>query len=774
MKERYKNYLFEKHILVAENNAVEQNEKDTRFDVLYTLGNRFGIRITEGAELVQPQMIRMAAEQLGERVPEPFYRGFPESVREMSSDALIYDQLMHYMLTYGADAAGITLSEEMQERRKYSMLEREIERTAFREEVPVKDFSILSEEAAEKELQKLVDQLLASSRPLSEDQYSFVREYILDTGYKPEHIASKNTAILLLLDTGRDVEFAKAAGLRMSDIPKVLDEMLTRDYAVKNIKNLNLKNQDRKFLTALIRVMEADEKTCDITNCYERQQVWAGLLHHLHYQAKSEGGKEFLAAMRGDENHSVYARFEKEMGSGNLRGAIDILQKEKGSAAVLRNLNYLLSRCETPEDMQKVADSIGSKNAIVLTQLLMQYSQYQEIGAGPRTFKFVKHNKMTVHAETSKEIMHRRSHITVGQAHMLAEQIRKALAETLKGRVGKVYIDPDMERMALPLQEATSQGGFGVLPKGTRIPLSMDQLGGKDGNEPKQKKLRAFTYWEKVNDIDLSCFGLNKDGSESEFSWRTMSRRQSGAITYSGDETRGYNGGSEYFDIDLTALRQMYPDMKYMVFCNNVFSGIPFNQCVCRAGYMLRDIQDTGEIYEPKTVQSSFTIDCESTFAYLFGIDVERGEFVWLNIARDSEMRVAGMSTMDFLRPYFQTTDILNVKSFFEMAALEVVDSPEKADVIVSDKEVQVPEGVEQIHSFDTERIMEIMNKSEKVRAHSLKDRIADAKERTTERSEEKGEQKINRMEYMRRVMNGESKEEAMAHAAVKPAGDGR
>ena len=80
------------------------------------------------------------------------------------------------------------------------------------------------------------------------------------------------------------------------------------------------------------------------------------------------------------------------------------------------------------------------------------------------------------------------------------------------------------------------------------------------------KKLRAFTYWEKVDDIDLSCFGLTDDGRRIEFSWRTMAGNQSDAITYSGDETSGYKGGSEYFDIKLEEFKKMYPAVKYIVF----------------------------------------------------------------------------------------------------------------------------------------------------------------------------------------------------------------
>ena len=57
---------------------------------------------------------------------------------------------------------------------------------------------------------------------------------------------------------------------------------------------------------------------------------------------------------------------------------------------------------------------------------------------------------------------------------------------------------------------------------------------------------------------------------------------------------------------------------------------------------MLRDWDDSGQVYEPKTVKSAYLVNCESTFAYLFGIDLFTNEFVWLNVAKNSKLRVAG------------------------------------------------------------------------------------------------------------------------------------
>ncbi|SEP54629.1 hypothetical protein SAMN02910369_00016 [Lachnospiraceae bacterium NE2001] len=687
----YKEYLFNKHILV---NDMEVPSNKNQFETLFALANLFNIRIVQGEKLVDESMIKFASKQLGENVPAPFYKGFPESVRALSPDQLLFDQMVHYIVTYGFghfSEAG------------HSLFEEQFERTAFKESAAIKDFIIVDEKEAILKMGEFVNDLLAGTRPLSEEQYGMVNQYIYDYKFVPADVASKNTAIRLIIDF-QNVEFAQFISL--SDVIKLVDELNYIYYENENIKKLNLKNQDRKFITEIIdKLFELGR--VDIRNCYEKKKIWNGLLHHIHYKAKSKEAQQFLDAMRGNENQSVYSEFEKNMTERNIRAAVDALKSGKGSAAVLRQLNYIMSRCESVGDMEYVLSCMDTKNVIVLMQLIIQYAQYKN-KSEPRSFKFTKYDKLRVHTETAEEQKNRQSAISKGTARMLSDRLKDNLARVLKGRLGKVYIDPEMKNYALPLQEATSQGGFGVLTKGSKIQI------------PETKKIRAFTYWEKVNDIDLSVFGIESNGNKTEFSWRTMAGKQSQGITYSGDETSGYNGGSEYFDIELEQFKLEHPQIRYLIFCDNVYSGSHFTSCFCKAGYMTRDLEDSGEVYEPKTVQSSFVIDCASTFAYLFGIDLKTNEFIWLNIARDSNARVAGTTSMDFILDYFHITDIINVYTFFEMMATEVVDNMADADVIVTNKTVEpqklsdtesgaAPEK-EIIREYDTERIIALMN----------------------------------------------------------------
>ncbi len=687
MERVFQEYLFKKHIFVK---ARDQEEEPHAFEVIFSLASLFGIRITAGQEMAQQEMITLASELLGQNVPLPFYKGFPDSVRKLSPEALLFDQMVHYAVTYGFGNFSVP---------GHSMLEEQVERLAFKEDTEVKEFVILSEEETIPMLQAAFEDLLRSTRPLNDQQFFFVLQAICQYGFRPKHCASKNTAMrlaVMLLDPGY------SRFLVLSDVPKLVEELQYRFYGKWEINKLNLKNRDRKFLTAVLdRLFESGR--VDVANCYERKAQWCGLLHHLHYHAKNEQAEQFLYAMRNPGNLSVSSQFEKAMDQKDVRRAAEILLESKGSGALLRHLNYLISRTSSPEELQFLLDHLETKNNIILMQLLLNYGKAPLPGSG-RAFVFTKHNMLLVHAETPEECERRKSWITEEQAAAISSFLRENLEKNLKGRVGKVYLDEDMARIALPLQETTSQGGYGVLAKGSRLPM------------PKAKVLRAFTYWEKVNDIDLSVIGMDEEGNQIEFSWRTMANNQSEAITYSGDETSGFHGGSEYFDINLDAFREWYPKVRYLVFCDNVFSSVPFSGLVCRAGYMLRNRMGSGEIYEPKTVQSSFTINCNSTFAYLFALDLNKEEFLWLNIARAGGAIVAGETDLSFLFPYFEMTKTLNMKKFFEMAAEEIVSDPAEAQVIVSDKAADFEKAragsgdPEWIRSFDFERILALMN----------------------------------------------------------------
>ena len=699
MNTLYRDYLFAKNKLVSLHDGNEKNP--VKFEALFAIANRYNIRITKGQELADLEVLRYLGSQIPFKVTEAFYRGFPETVKSLTPEILLFDQLLHYIDTYGfnnfeGDAA-------------HSLFEENFTRIAFKESTTIKDFEILSEEEATTLIISYVEDLLCSSRPLSSGALKLVETVLSDASLESrvniKEIVSRDTATQLIINLNKP-ELAKF--INLSDVLHLVEVILYNKYDDKmTLKKLNLKNKDRKLITKILDNVKINPY--QVSLCFEKRADWKGLLHHIHYVPKTKVAKQFIENIRNSAtNLSSMSKFESAMSLNKVQEAAKILKEEKGSGAILRNLNYLISRCNSMEEVKAVTDYIESNNPLILLQLIAQYNNYKDEGLA-RTFTFTKNHKLRIHKETIDETENRKSIISKESKDFLVDALWENLRNIYKNKLGKVYISEEMKKIAVPMQETTAETGYGILPKGTRLHLQEGKI------------VRAFTYWEKVNDIDLGAVGVTSDGKQMEFSWRTMAQRQGGGIYFSGDQTRGYNGGSEYFDFDLSEIKKAYPTMKYIVLCNNVFSGIPFKDCTCRAGFMLRDKVGSGEVWEPKTVESSYSITGDSTYSYLFALDLEKNDFVWLNMCKNSMSRVAGDTDFTFLARYLNMTDIINIYTLFEMMATELVMTKEDADVIISDDNCPVVEITnddgtisikeqEIITSKDTEKILKYLN----------------------------------------------------------------
>ena len=354
MKDIFKEYLFQKHILVNDSPVFYASSKEQRsatFATVVALAKMFSIKIVDGVEMVSESMIDDAAKYLGMDVPDPFYKGFPESVRNLTSEQLLYDQLNHYTQTYGLgwfEEAG------------HSVVEEVYERIGFNEYSEPKDFIAYDEHEAEGYLKDCIFKLLEGNRPLNVDQIEVVKAAYEEFGNDilPPWIPCKDTVIRLLYDSG-NLEFCKY--LKLSDTIKLLQYIQFTKYGSENLKKLNLKNQDRKFLTKVIdwfeeADMKIDTKYCDYLEAFAKRRIWCGLFHHIHYKNKLNYGlmERFITDVRSNKNLSHYHYFELYMREGHYKAAANYLRSWKGESALVRNLNYILSRCKNDKQVEEV------------------------------------------------------------------------------------------------------------------------------------------------------------------------------------------------------------------------------------------------------------------------------------------------------------------------------------------------------------------------------------------------------------------------------------
>ena len=677
MKELYLNYLNAKGVLISD-------KGENQADAIISAAKKWNIIFTKGAELANLDCLKQINNIIPDKLPDSFYRGFPRSVLNLSIEKRLYDRLINYLnvdFNLGMDT-------------RYSKFEEEVQRTLFTEETKVKEFKIVTEKEATEMLFDFVNDLLDGTRPLAEDHLQMVLEMIEDYQYMPKKIASMKTASEILLRT-RNAEYAKF--IHLQDVIKVVETLLTRQYYGMSMKKLNLKNVDRKFITEILDIKLEDIKTVDMKYASEKKKIWCGLLHHIHYRAKSEIGKDFVNLMRGDKNISFLSEFENWMDNKMPVRAAECLLKHKGSSFLLRHLNYILSRCDDSE-MAEVFNKMASAtaNPIVMIQLALSYKYNSD--AGKRTFTFYSNGMLRSHTETNDEYDSRGTILSDERREKIYDTLIKSVKDTYAAnKIGKVYLDEGMKQISLPLFDSVANIGYGTIPTGSRKSIP--------------NNVRAFTYWEKTGDVDLSCVALDENfNAVDHFYWSNMDYRTGEDITFSGDERQGYHGGTEYFDINIEKFKKSYPKAKYVLFCNNTFSCGSFKSIYCIAGYMDRKDLEAGEAYEPKSVNTAFTIDCDSSQALLFMIDLTRNEMIWINKNVDTDNRVVTQSQYDYVKKYTAALDILSAYDFFELKADQLVDNIEDADVIVSDNVSNVPDGKIQIKSNDFEKLISLLN----------------------------------------------------------------
>lgn len=676
MNSNIREYFFRKGYFI-EDSASKKNP----LEVLIALGKKFNIRVVSGRELASVNMLKLAQQEIGYDVPASFYKFFPQSVKALFPVEQMLNQAIQYVNTYGLNDF---------KNPGHATFEETFEELAYDEEGEKKEFKILTLKEAKTMAIQYADDLLKGTRPLSTEQFNLILGVMSSYRYLPKIIASRNTAVELVVYRG-DLRYTKFFGI--ADIINYVEQVNYEYHDSANVKKLNLHNFFRRMIKAMLDEKLENVSEHDIRICCEKKKIWCGLLHHIHYKPKTEAAKLFVNTMRGKANGSYISEIEKLL-KADFKKAVELATSSKGANYVLRHINYYIWFAKDSDDIKFLIDKATNKaNPLLLLQLLKQYCGYK---TGIRTFSFVKfHLKKSFTEENRKNYLPQR----------IVNTLKAAVLERIKehyraNTLGKIYIDPSMKKMALPLQMAATQSGYGTLAPGSRVAIG-------------SKNIRAFTYWEKINDVDISMFGLCGDDSIIEFSWRTVGRNGStkladAGVTFSGDQTSGYNGGSEYFDIEIDKVKEHYPNIKYLILNDYAYTNLPFSQCVCRAGFMLREDLNKGKAFEPASVKTSFKVNCNSTSAILFAIDVDTNELVWINQADSRNNRFGAGQSIECGKEYMNILDSISLYSFFEYLASEVVATPEEADVVVSDDYVSAEKTV--IRSNDYEVIIKYLN----------------------------------------------------------------
>lgn len=472
----------------------------------------------------------------------------------------------------------------------------------------------------------------------------------------------------------------------------IFDRQIRREGAeLKKFRILSESEAEVKLGEYVAAMLTGINLATESKYLYQLLREYARDYHHiLPFLSVKWSTADFLEGIYGKETVSVYLAFEEMVKKGDISGAAKYLAEKKGSVAVLQNLDVLLHGCKTEGDVEAVFEYVQTQNIPLLIQLLIQYSEERETNLcakpGDMTIATLFYDLQDGYLKASAA--NRKYDVPKPVINKICRELREHLAAVCQNKLGKVYVDKAMKKVAAPLPEYTSLGNLNELPRGTRIPIGPGE------------RIRVFTCWDDNLWGSMQAELLHELGYSDEY---FHDDEKNSAVMCFHDHS--YTGGYAYIDVVLTELEKKYPEYRYVFFSCYEPCYQTMNECVCRTGYVVMGEKTDDRPFDPRTAAPSYRITGDGSAAYLFAIDLENREMVWLNSSREGILSLDSHLWMDAGTP-LRVTEII---SFYDLAILltsQVVDTPEEADVVFSDRALTLPEGVEQFRSCDFEKIL--------------------------------------------------------------------
>ena len=268
-----------------------------------------------------------------------------------------------------------------------------------------------------------------------------------------------------------------------------------------------------------------------------------------------------------------------------------------------------------------------------------------------------------------------------------------AIIEQFKNKdfMGNVYIDDEMRNFLIPFSQRSASSGSKSIVRGSRIGLNNNA-----------ETVRAFIWWTNTNnsrvDIDLSAAIYDENWNYIEHISYTNLRSITYKAYHSGDITNGGSvdgkGVAEFIDIDIDAIAH---NGRYVVFQVYSFTGQKFSTLPnCRFGWMERENVNSGEIFEPSTVDMNVDITAEGFTAIPVIFDCQTREFIWcdmnLSISQNRshhfgnnlESNLHGVTAVCYAMTHLSKPNLYTLILLNTMARGYIVTDRNKADIIFS------------------------------------------------------------------------------------------
>lgn len=559
-----------------------------------------------------------------DRVYNPMYPNFPESVMEKDDFELYFNAIVHYW-SFGT----LLPYEEKKER------------------VPLFNTAKVKvlEAGPFDDLNDIFNNFCASKTSLSKSDVDDM-VFILNSAKVtlPDEIPFKeNTACIcrLLVDTGVDTDgslcrkYIKTA----TDVLRLVTAMSDGDVSLaENTKFRNLKRGERRII---MNLLAGCGNAAEDMSRYAGRWIRVGEKLHPGEFAKNERYTKAVQAfgvIRNDGKIKSFAgRVDAAVASGDVNTVVSLLKKRPGEFA--RRIDFLLRTFDKDADRKAVIMSFASVAKDVSSTVLLQVREHfinKLDGSDDMRVFFPKGN------------LARSYYVKNNKTKTIPEDVMKMVIAVCESTLvniygnreflGKVYIDEALKNYTVPFSLRSAGKTMTAVSRGSRIAI-----------DDSAKIIRPFIWWtntkDNIIDVDLSVavFADNWDCLE-HVSYTNLKSSRFG-ICHSGDITNGGpvdgEGVAEFIDLDIE--KALSAGARYATFNVYNFSDENFSKMEHAAfGFMTRNDMKSGEIFEPSTVKQRMDLASATTTCIPVIFDLRERVLIWCDMALTADHVRAG------------------------------------------------------------------------------------------------------------------------------------
>lgn len=648
-------------------------------DVIDVLAHKDSIWLLKFYQEVIPMLAKLRG---GDVEYRPMYVNFPQQVADADDAELFINALVHYL------SDGV-LMPKYEENQRLPLLD-------------VKDSSRITvlHLADQSELGNILHNILSSKTSISaqdaDDVCEIIKTYHDFKDYLPDVIPLKeNVALLaknlLSLYGGNDYECIAKYFKTATDVLRFIVSLSGGDISLAaRTEFKHLSRPERRMMMNLL--VGCGSLTEDMFR-YRDEWIRIGeILHPYTYlDPKYETVVNAFKMLRNDKKPLyLMGKVEGEIASGNALAAAKLLSSRPGEFS--RRMDKLLRLAQDEAGQSSIIEMFAKVAENVATPVLLQLRQafIGRLKGDPKMRVFFPKGKVAKAYSIPYNLPKIDTKLCNRMVDICEVALRKAYGQ--REPLGNVYIDDELEYYIVPFSQRSASSGNKILVRGSRVSVASGT-----------NVIRSFIWWTNTRDshrVDLDLSSMILDDNFNYLTHISYTNLRNGDIRayHSGDIVNGGSpdgkGVAEFIDIDIDAVVKnggRYVCFQVYSFTARKFSSLPN----CRFGWMERQDVNSGEIFEPSTVDMAIRIQSDSLYVIPVLFDCVERQYIWMDLAGSSSkfylskpnnvetnsggVRAAAYSIANINKPNMYALVRLNA-----LARGTIVNDRNKADIIFS------------------------------------------------------------------------------------------